>query len=45
VPDATPIGPETFMGVDHGWPNAAVLAQISLTAVPLGSAFWYQALL
>jgi hypothetical protein len=44
LPEATPIGPDMFTGVDQGWPNAALLAHISLTAVPFGNAFWYQTL-
>ena len=44
LPDATPIGPEMFTGADQLWPNAAVAAYISLTAVPLGRAFWYHTL-
>jgi hypothetical protein len=44
LPDATPIGPEMSTGEDHGCPIAALLAHISLTAVPFGDAFWYQTL-
>ena len=34
--------PRNVDGADQGRPNGAVLAQISLTAVPLGSWLWYQ---
>src|SRR6516225_5596236 len=44
LPDATPMFPDRSTGVDQGWPNAALLAQISLIAVPFGAAFWYQTL-
>ena len=43
-PDATPIAPEIFTGVDQGLPKAALLAQISFTAVPFGRAFCYHTL-
>jgi hypothetical protein len=44
LPDATPMFPDRSTGAAQGWPNAALLAQISLIAVPLGAAFWYQTL-
>src|SRR6516165_3944472 len=43
-PDATPMFPDRSTGADQGWPNVALLAQISLIAVPFGAAFWYQTL-
>src|SRR5450432_3950473 len=44
LPDATPMFPDRSTGEDQGWPNAALLAQIWLIAVPFGAAFWYQTL-
>src|SRR5271169_563178 len=44
LPDATPMFPDRSTGADQVWPNAALLAQISLIAVPFGAAFWYQTL-